>query len=154
MTKAILEQTDRLSHRQIFLPAEQPGKPKHTVVGSLSLLQGIFLTQGLNRGLLHCRQILYQLNYQGSHEIYHINKIKVSMPNIDRYRKIMWKTLIHIHDKTTQETRNWRAFIQSDKSIYKQTESSLFFHKIKNKTRTSGLTISIQHCTRSFNQDN
>ena len=33
-------------------------------VGSLSLLQGIFKTQELNRGLLHCRQILYQLIYQ------------------------------------------------------------------------------------------
>ena len=30
------------------------------------LLQGIFLTQGLNLGLLHCRQILYHLRYQGS----------------------------------------------------------------------------------------
>ena len=48
------------------LPAERPGKPKNTGVVSLSLLQGIFLTQGLNGGLLHCRQILYQLSYQGS----------------------------------------------------------------------------------------
>ena len=32
-------------------------------VGSLSLLQWIFLTQVSNRGLLHCRQILYQLSY-------------------------------------------------------------------------------------------
>ena len=38
----------------------------NTVVDSLSLLQEIFLTQELNRGLLHCRQILYQLSYQGS----------------------------------------------------------------------------------------
>ena len=38
----------------------------NTKVGSLSLLQGIFLTQESNRGLLHCRQILYQLSYQGS----------------------------------------------------------------------------------------
>ena len=30
------------------------------------LLQGIFPTQGLNRGLLHCRQILYHLSNQGS----------------------------------------------------------------------------------------
>ena len=30
------------------------------------LLQGIFQTQGLNPGLLHCRQTLYQLSYQGS----------------------------------------------------------------------------------------
>ena len=35
-------------------------------MGSLFLLQRIFLTQELNRGLLHCRQILYQLTYQGS----------------------------------------------------------------------------------------
>ena len=33
-----------------------------TGVGSLSLLQGIFQTQGLNPGLLHCRWILYQLS--------------------------------------------------------------------------------------------
>ena len=30
------------------------------------LLQGIFLTQGSNPGLLHCRQILYCLSHQGS----------------------------------------------------------------------------------------
>ena len=33
---------------------------------AFSLLQGIFPTQELNRVLLHCRQILYQLRYQGS----------------------------------------------------------------------------------------
>ena len=33
-------------------------------VGSLSLLQEIFPTQGLNSGLPHCRQILYQLSYK------------------------------------------------------------------------------------------
>ena len=48
------------------LLAEPQGKPKNTAVGSLSLLQRIFLTQESNEGLLHCRQILYQLSYQGS----------------------------------------------------------------------------------------
>ena len=48
------------------LPAEPQGKPKKTGVGGLSLLQGIFPTQGLNQGLLHCRQILHQLNHQGN----------------------------------------------------------------------------------------
>ena len=38
-------------------------------MGSLSLLQGIFLTQGSNQGLLHCRQILYQFNHKGSPRI-------------------------------------------------------------------------------------
>ena len=35
-------------------------------MGSLSLLQGIFPTQGSNPGLLHCRWILYQLSHKGS----------------------------------------------------------------------------------------
>ena len=36
------------------------GSPgKHTGVGCHALLQGVFPTQGLNLGLLHCRQILY-----------------------------------------------------------------------------------------------
>ena len=40
--------------------------PDHYMgVGSLSLLQGIFLTHELNRGLLRYRRILYQLSYQG-----------------------------------------------------------------------------------------
>ena len=47
------------------LPAEPQRKPKNTGVGSLSLLQGIFLTQELNQGLLNCRGILYQLSHQG-----------------------------------------------------------------------------------------
>ena len=34
--------------------------------GGLSLLQGIFPTQGSNPGLLHRRQILYQLSFEGS----------------------------------------------------------------------------------------
>ena len=40
-----------------------------TGVGSHSLLQGIFLTQGLNLSLLHCRQILYHLNHQGNNRL-------------------------------------------------------------------------------------
>jgi len=38
---------------------------KNTGVGSHPLLQGIFPTQGLNWGLLHCRWILYLLSHQG-----------------------------------------------------------------------------------------
>ena len=36
-----------------------------TLVGCHFLLQGIFPTQGLNPGLLHCRQMLYPLSHQG-----------------------------------------------------------------------------------------
>ena len=47
---------------------DSPGQ--NTGVGSHALLQGIFLTQELNRGLLYCRWILYQLSYQGSSAIW------------------------------------------------------------------------------------
>ena len=46
---------------------DSPGK--NSGVGCHALLQGIFPTQGLNPGLpgnSYCRQILYQLSYQGS----------------------------------------------------------------------------------------
>ena len=46
------------------VPGIFPGK--NNVVGCHSLLQGIFPTEGLNPGFLHCRQILYHLSYQGS----------------------------------------------------------------------------------------
>ena len=45
---------------------DSPGQ--NTGVGSLSLLQWTFPTQGSNPGLLHCRQILYQLSHRGSPE--------------------------------------------------------------------------------------
>ena len=44
-----------------------PGQ--NTGVGSLSLVQGIFPTQGSNPGLPHCKQIRYQLNHKGSPRI-------------------------------------------------------------------------------------
>ena len=44
-------------------PWDFPGKS--TGVGCHFLLQGIFLTQGSNPGLLHCRQMLYSLSHQG-----------------------------------------------------------------------------------------
>ena len=55
-----------LALQEDSLPAEPSRKPRNTGVGSLTLLQGNFLTQESNRGLLHCRQILYQLRHQGS----------------------------------------------------------------------------------------
>ena len=42
---------------------------KNTGVDCYALLQGIFLTQGSNPGLLHCRRILYHLSHQGSPRI-------------------------------------------------------------------------------------
>ena len=56
-----------LKPTSLLCPWNSPGK--NTGVGSCSLLQGIFPTQGLNPGLLHCRQILYHLSHQGIQRI-------------------------------------------------------------------------------------
>ena len=46
----------------LYSPWNSPGQ--NTGVGSRSLLQGIFPTEGSNPGLPHCRQILYQLSHK------------------------------------------------------------------------------------------
>ena len=70
--------------RRLLRVPEPQGDPTSTKVGSLSLLQGIFPTQGSNpdllqqifptqesnQGLLHCRQILYQLSSSGKPQIH------------------------------------------------------------------------------------
>ena len=53
-----------LQPTRLLCPWDSPGK--NTGVDCLSLLQGIFPTQGLNLGLPHCRQILYCLSHLGS----------------------------------------------------------------------------------------
>ena len=55
--------SDSLQPHGLYSPWNSPGR--NTGVDSLFLLQGIFPTQGLNLGLPHCRQILYQLSHQG-----------------------------------------------------------------------------------------
>ena len=59
--------SDSLRPRGLYSPWNAPGQ--NSGVGSLSLLQGIFPTQGRNPGLLHCRRILYQLSHKGSPRI-------------------------------------------------------------------------------------
>jgi len=53
---------------RLLCPWDSPGK--NTRVGCHVLLQGIFLTQRSNPGILHCRQILYCLNLR---DIYSYN---------------------------------------------------------------------------------
>ena len=59
--------SDSLWHHGLYSPWNSPGQ--NTGVGSLSLLQGIFPTQGSSPGLPHCRQIIYQLSHKGSQRI-------------------------------------------------------------------------------------
>ena len=54
----------RARPQRLYSSWDSPGQS--TGVGSLSLLQGIFPTQGLNPGLPHCKCSLYQLSHKGS----------------------------------------------------------------------------------------
>ena len=59
--------SDSLEPHGLYSPWNSPGR--NTGVSSLSLLQGIFPTQGSNPGLPHCKWILYQLSHKGSPRI-------------------------------------------------------------------------------------
>ena len=71
------------------LPAEPQRKPKNTGVGSVSLLQRIFPIQELNWGLLHCKWILYQLNYQGSPGVPEMPIVNFSGKKKVNYNKVV-----------------------------------------------------------------
>ena len=62
-----LVMSDSFQLRGLYSPWNSLGQ--NTAVDSLSLLWGIFPTQGLNPGLLHCRRVLYQLSHKGSPRI-------------------------------------------------------------------------------------
>ena len=60
---------------RLYCPWNSPG---NTGLGFHALLQGIFPTQGLNPGLLHCRWILYCLSHQGSPNRLGLSWIQIS----------------------------------------------------------------------------
>ena len=64
LVKVKVAQSNSLPPHGLYNPWDSPGQ--NTGVGSRSLLPGVFPTQGLNPGLPHCRQILYQLSHKGS----------------------------------------------------------------------------------------
>ena len=72
-------------HSRLLCTWDSPGK--NTGVDSHSLFRGIFPTQWSNSGLLHCRQILYWLSYEGnpaSLNVVHLNT------GTDGFRRRQW----------------------------------------------------------------
>ena len=59
--------SDSVWPHRLYSPWDSPGR--NPGLGSISLLRGIFPTQGSNTGLSHCRLTLYQLSHQGSPRI-------------------------------------------------------------------------------------
>ena len=83
-----------------------PGK--NTGVGCHFLLQGIFLTQGLNPGLLHCRKILYHLSYMQILSSTHQN-------NNDNIHNILWfiKVLYTFSHLNTFSHQPWKKQVKT-----------------------------------------
>ena len=100
---------DSLRPHGLYCPWDSPGQ--NTGVGSLSLLQGIFPTQGSNPGLPHCGQILYQLSHKGSphHLKLCINFARLKKKNqltkvCDVILKVNICVTAHIHRQTHKHT--------------------------------------------------
>ena len=73
---------------------DSPGK--NTGMGCHSLLQGIFLTQGWNPGLLHYRQILYCLRHQGSPYV-PLKTHQLKRILHEKFNKVIVKSLFYKH---------------------------------------------------------
>ena len=83
-SESALAVTHSLRPHRLYIPWNSLGQ--NTRVGSLSLLQGIFPTQGLNPGLPHCGRILCQLSHKGSP---HASKVmlKILQARLQQYMK-------------------------------------------------------------------
>ena len=95
-------------------PWNSPGQ--NTGVGGLSLLKGIFPTQGFNPGLLHCRQILYYLSHKGNprivewvaykavseHELVHCNVEQHTCRKLLKDWVIRWRIEQECHRQTSR----------------------------------------------------
>ena len=94
-----------LQSKRLLCPWDFPGE--NTRVGCHFLLQEIFPTWGSNPGLPHCRQTLYHLSHQGSHNPQVINPILYSLleptapPTMTGSTKVHWKE----HWTQSQEQR-------------------------------------------------
>ena len=103
---------------------DSPGK--NTEVGCHALLQGIFPTQGLNPGLLDCREILYCLSHQGNPRIlewvtYPFSRGSSRPRNWTRFSCIAGRFF------TSQATREALGFRQShDLCLSRLTSHSLY----------------------------
>ena len=94
-----------LQPHRLYSPWNSPDQ--NSGVGSLSLLQGIFLTQKSNWGLLRCRRILYQLSYQSLGNPIFCNRLQANLTSHFLGGGIFFYLscclLYSLHEKTSQK---------------------------------------------------
>ena len=116
---------------------DSPGK--NTGVGCHSFLQGIFLTQASNLGLLHCRQVLYHLSHQGNPIEYWILCNSTNVPPLE----VNWE---EIAGKDAHYGVSLRTFLQKlcSCSLFPAVQTVFTPPKIKSLT-VSVVSSSICH---------
>ena len=131
--------SDSLWPQGLYSPWTSLGQ--NTGVGSLSLLQGIFPTQRLNPGLLHCRWILYQLSHQGS-PICH-NKTQLDENNI--FLKLWAEATVSVNANVMRGVRRKRkqgmdsALLPLGKGLVRHTKFQVASErKIPERAATEG----------------
>ena len=98
-------------------PDQNPG------VGTCSLPQGIFPTQGSNPGLEHCRRILYQLSHQGSP-----NVIKVC----PKYY-VVYAYMLKKKKKKTNNILSWNSDLTSMPGFNVGSLNTMSFFNLKRR---------------------
>ena len=132
-----------------YSPWNSPGQ--NTGVGSLSLLQGSFPTQGSNQDLSHCRQILYQLSHKGSLFLGNNTsekKKKDSCLNEAEFLAfipwnfllcsgVMWRNYCHLQNWL----ENWCSRICLDEVVYLTFWATLHFWPLEKEMATHFSTL-------------
>ena len=125
---------DSLRPHGLYSPWNSPGQS--TGVGSLSLLQAIFPIQGLNPGLLHYRQILYQLSYEGSPTMHKQNEnFKIKKIILKYQTEIM--VLKNIITGLNNSLKEFNIWINQAEEWIKEVENGVLQWRKKLKKKKS-----------------
>ena len=127
---------------ELYTPWTSPGQ--NTGVGSHSLLQGIFPTQGLNPGLPHFRQIFYQLSHQESPGFWPSFPTPVLLPG----KSLGWRSLVGCSPWSREEsdTTEWLHFPALEKEM--ATHSSVLAWRVPGTGEPGGLLSLGSHRVR------
>jgi len=117
--------SNSLQPHGIYSPQDSPGL--NTRVGSFSLLQEIFQTQGLNLRLLPCRWILYQLRHKGSPKI---NEVAIEKLCEKQFRMMIVKMTNNFEDQMEKMQESINKDLEESKN--KHTETNNTITEIKN----------------------
>ena len=118
----------------LYSPWNSPGQ--NSGVGSLSLLQGIFPTQGSNPGLPYCKWILYQLSHQGSPRI--LEWVPFSSGSAQPWS---WTRVSCIADRFFT---CWATRKALGKMVENKEELKSLLMKVKEQSEKVGLKLNIQ----------